>query len=69
MVTYLTNYSNATLECVTNVIDNVTSNVCHGTIAVVPYNQDIIVALQVIQTSAIVLIAFYCLFMIALARR
>ncbi len=52
-ITYITNYSNASLTC--DAIDNVTT-ICQGTIAVIPYNQDVVVALQVIQTGMLILI-------------
>lgn len=68
-LTYLTNYTNATLECVTNVMDNVTTNVCHGTVAVVPYNQDAVIVLQMIQTCLLVVIALIVIVKFALARR
>jgi hypothetical protein len=67
-LTYVTGYASSTFTCYTDIMDNVSSNICHGQIAVIPVNQDIIVAMQIIQTFAIVLIAFYCLFKFALAR-
>lgn len=68
-ITYHTNYKNATFECIQNILNNVTIDDCHGEIAVIPYNQDLIVVMQVIQTCALSIIALYLLFSFALARR
>lgn len=50
---------NLTLECIQDIVDNTTINVCRGQISVVPYNQDILIVLLTIITVCILLIIVF----------
>jgi len=68
-LTYITSYNNSTLECIDDIVNNVTISTCHGTISVIPYNQDLIVVFGLIQTICLTIIALLFIIQFGLARR
>lgn len=60
-LTYTTNYKNSTYECIESIQNNITITDCHGEISVIPYNQDVSIILQVIQTFCLIIITIYLL--------
>lgn len=57
-ITYISNYSNASLTCIQT--DNVTQ-ICQGTIAVIPFNQDILIVEQTIIMICLIILTLYFL--------